>query len=165
MCVSGGFWQIRSHMYLYLCDWIYKNHSKSHKNWNPIYCLTLILNSCAIQKHQTCGCIWPSILSQTAFYCRVKPPRCITESVEPVNSINKDVSGDRLLPTTVSTYPVEWVCFCHLLKTQNCCLCPNGRHNPSPGAHPLPPLITSTPTTHHFPSHLSSPYNVLSVIL
>ena len=76
----------------------------------------------------------------------VKPPRCTTGSVGPVNGINKDVSGARLLPKTVSTYPVDWVCFCHLLKTQHCCLCPNGRYNQPPAIHhlhhppyPLPP--------------------------
>ena len=30
----------------------------------------------------------------------VKPPRCTTGSVEPVNGINKDVSGTTLLQTT-----------------------------------------------------------------
>ena len=37
----------------------------------------------------------------------VKPPRCITGSVGPMNGINKDVSGARLLPTTALTYPVD----------------------------------------------------------
>ena len=37
----------------------------------------------------------------------VKPPRCATVSVEPVNGINKDVNGARLLPKTISTYPVD----------------------------------------------------------
>ena len=36
----------------------------------------------------------------------VKPSRWTTESMGPVNGINKDVSDARLLPTTVSTYPV-----------------------------------------------------------
>ena len=39
-----------------------------------------------------------------AFADLVKPPRCTVGSVDPVNGINKDVSGVRLLPTTVSTY-------------------------------------------------------------
>ena len=36
--------------------------------------------------------------------------------MELMNDINKDVSSAWLLPTTVSTYPVDWVYFCHLLK-------------------------------------------------
>ena len=37
----------------------------------------------------------------------VKPPRCTTGSVGAVNDNNKDVSGARLLLTTVLTYPVD----------------------------------------------------------
>ena len=38
----------------------------------------------------------------------VKPPMyTIAGSMGPVNGINKDVSGARLLLTTVSTYPVD----------------------------------------------------------
>ena len=44
----------------------------------------------------------------------VKPPRCTTGSVGPVNGINKDVIGinkdvigARLLPMTISTYSVD----------------------------------------------------------
>ena len=37
----------------------------------------------------------------------VKPPRCTTGSMGPVNGIKKDVNGARLLPTTVFTYPVN----------------------------------------------------------
>ena len=36
----------------------------------------------------------------------VKPPRCTIGFVESMNGINKDVSGVRLLLTTVLTYPV-----------------------------------------------------------
>ena len=64
--------------------------------------------------------------------------------MESVNVINKDVSDVRLLPTTVLTYPLDLVCFSHLLKTQQCCLCPNGRYNtllatymPSYPSHPF----------------------------
>ena len=75
----------------------------------------------------------------------VKPPWCTTGSVGLVNGINKDVTGARLLPTTVSTCPVDWVPFCHLLKTQHCCLCPYGRFNPPPATHlPTPPTCPST---------------------
>ena len=37
----------------------------------------------------------------------VKPPRCTTGSVEPVNGINKDASDARLLPINVPTYLVD----------------------------------------------------------
>ena len=37
----------------------------------------------------------------------VEPPWCTTGSVGPVNGINKDETGAKLLPTTVSTYPVD----------------------------------------------------------
>ena len=40
---------------LYVCDWICKNQSKSHKNWNPFYCLTLKLHSSTTQMYQIYG--------------------------------------------------------------------------------------------------------------
>ena len=93
----------------------------------------------------------------------VESSRCTTGSMGLVNGINKDVSGARLLPMTASTCPVDWVFFYHLLKTQHCCLCPNGRYSsllttylpalPTP-SHPLPP---THPSTH--------PYNMPSMIL
>ena len=49
--------------------------------------------------------------------------------MEPVNGINKDMCGAKLLSTTVSAYPVDCVRFCDLLKTQHCCLSSNGRYN------------------------------------
>ena len=54
----------------------------------------------------------------------VKPPWCTTGSVGLMNGINKDMTGARLLPTTVSTCAVNWVPFCHLPKIQYCFLCP-----------------------------------------
>ena len=82
----------------------------------------------------------------------VKPQRCTTESVRPLDGINKDVGGAKLLLTTTSVYPVDCTCICPLLKTQHHCLCPNGRCNsPSaspPPPHPLPPahpLINAIP--------------------
>ena len=69
----------------------------------------------------------------------VKPSRCNTVPVKPVSGINKDVCGAKLLPTTASAHPVDCVCFCHLLKTDHCCLCQNERYNPTPAAHPLHP--------------------------
>ena len=87
----------------------------------------------------------------------VKPPRSPTGYVSLVNGINKDMSGARLLQMIVSTYPVGWVSFGHLLKIQHCCLCPNGGYNQPLATH-LPP-----PPTH--PHHPPTPYNVPSVIL
>ena len=42
-----------------------------------------------------------------AFVDPVKPQRYTIGSVKPVNGINKDISGARLLPMTISTYPVD----------------------------------------------------------
>ena len=41
------------------------------------------------------------------FLSLVKPWRCTTRHVESVNGINKDVSGDKLHPTTVLAYHVD----------------------------------------------------------
>ena len=79
----------------------------------------------------------------------VKSPKCTTGSLEPVNGINKDVSGARLLPTTVLTYLVDWVCFCHWLKTQHYCLCPNGSYNLPLATHPPSPTTYPLPITCH----------------
>ena len=69
----------------------------------------------------------------------VKPQRCTTEPVWPLDGINKDVGGAKLLLTTTSVYPVDCTCICPLLKTQHHCLCPNGRCNPPSASHPFPP--------------------------
>ena len=95
---------------------------------------------------QVCFRVWP-------FAFPVKSLRCTTGWLGLVNGINKDVSGARLLSITVSTCPVAWVCFFHFLKTQNCCLCPNGRYRLLSDTHLPPP---PTPPI---------PYNVPSVIL
>ena len=104
--------------------------------------------------------------------------------VEPVimtNGINKDVCGSKLPLTKFLAYLVHCVCFCHLLNTQYCYLCPNflqytnrgiiflcpnGRYNlpicsPSLTSH-LTPLYTplsahtpsQTPHTHLPPSYM-----------
>ena len=80
---------------------------------------------------------------QVCFYRRlfadpVKPQRCTTEPVKPLDGINKDVGGAKLLLTTTSVYPVDCTCICHLLKTQHHCLCPNGRCNPPSASHSPP---------------------------
>ena len=74
----------------------------------------------------------------------VKPQRCTTEPVRPLDGVNKDVGGVKLLLATTSVYPVDCACICPLLKTQHHCLCPNGRCNPpSASRHPPPtPLYT-----------------------
>ena len=64
--------------------------------------------------------------SQAAFLEPVKPSRCTTGPVEPLDGINKGVCGTKLYPTTVSACPVDWDCLCHLLDTQLGCLCLNG---------------------------------------
>ena len=70
----------------------------------------------------------------------VKPQRCTTEPVRPLDGINKDVGGAKLLLTTTFAYPVDCACIWPLLKTQHHCLCPNGRCNlPSASHPPLPP--------------------------
>ena len=46
----------------------------------------------------------------------VKLLRCTKEPVEPVNSINKDLCGTKLLPMTVMAYLVNCACFCHIHK-------------------------------------------------
>ena len=42
-----------------------------------------------------------------AFVDPAKPQRYTIGSVEPVNGINKDVNGARLLLMTISAYPVD----------------------------------------------------------
>ena len=96
-------------MMSFICDWICKNHPKLHKNWNPIYCWTLTYTLVLSNKYmaidsQVC-------LHRWLFIDPVKPPWCTTGSGKPVNGINKEVSGTRLLPMTVLTYPVDWVSF------------------------------------------------------
>ena len=75
----------------------------------------------------------------------VKPQRCTTESVRPLDGINKYVGGVKLLLTTTSVYPVDCAYLCPLLKTQHHCLCPNERvtHLQLP-THPHP-LIQAIP--------------------
>ena len=78
----------------------------------------------------------------------VKPQRCTTEPVRPLDGINKDVGGAKLLLTTTSVYPVDCTCICPLLKTQHHCLCPNGKCNPPSASHPPPPPPTPHPLIH-----------------
>ena len=61
---------------------------------------------------------------------------------EPLNSINKDMCGAKLLPTTISVYPMDCECFCHLMKTYVALT------NPALTAHP-PPTLSHLPTLKH----------------
>ena len=82
----------------------------------------------------------------------VKPQRCTIVPVRPLNGINKDVGGAKLLLTTTSVYPVDCACICPLLKTQHHCLCPNGKCNPPSASHPPPtPLPVAHPLIHAIP--------------
>ena len=82
----------------------------------------------------------------------VKPQRCTTEPVRPLDGINKDVGGAKLLLTTTSVYPVDCACICPLLKTQHHCLCPNGKCNLPSASHPPPhPLPSAYPLIHVIP--------------
>ena len=104
---------------------------------------------------------WLSVLSQLAYADPVKPWRCIAGLVEPVGGINKDVCGARLLPVTVSAYAANYNHFCHLIKTQHCCLCPCERYNPPPTTHPhhhlphpLPPAHPPSTCPHSYTCYL-----------
>ena len=80
----------------------------------------------------------------------VKPKRCTTEPVRPLDGINKDVGGAKQLLMTSSVYPVVCACFSSLLKTQYHCLCPNVSCNPPSASHPPRYIPTySTPYTRH----------------
>ena len=81
----------------------------------------------------------------------VKPQRCTTEPVRPLDGINKDVGGAKLLLTTTSVYPVDCTCICPLLKTQHHCLCPKGMFNLLSASHSPanpPPPPTHPPLIH-----------------
>ena len=130
-----------------ICDWIYENRPYWHKKWNPVYCWLLNLHNNT--KHI-------ALDGQVCFHWRliadpVKPPWCNIGSVGPVDGTNKDVTCARLLPMTISTCPVDWVPFCHSLKTQHCCMCPYGSFNLPPATHPPSTHPTPPPPTHSPP--------------
>ena len=77
----------------------------------------------------------------------VKPQRCTTEPVRPLDGINKNVDGAKLLLTTTSVYPVDCAYISPLLKTQHHCLCSNGRCIWPSASHPPLPLPTPLPPT------------------
>lgn len=90
----------------------------------------------------------------------VKPRGCISRPVLPLGGTNREPCGSKPLPTTVSAYPVDCVCFCGILKTQDCCLCPNGRFSPPPAAHPPPP---PTPPPSRLPTLYSISINYIKL--
>ena len=67
----------------------------------------------------------------------VKPQRCTTESVRPLDGIDKDVGSAKLLLTTTSVYPVDCACIYPLLKTQNHCVLMEGVTHLWLPTHPL----------------------------
>ena len=66
-----------------------------------------------------------------------------TRPVELMESANKNWCGFKLLPMSISTYPVDFVHLIHLLKPQHQCLCFNGRE--------CPPSAYSCTSTIHLP--------------
>ena len=86
----------------------------------------------------------------------VKLQRCTTEPVGPLDSINKDVGGAKLLLTTTSVYPVDCACFCPLYwrhSTTVCVLmvavtCLRLPAHPNHTPTPLPPTHPFIHTTH-----------------
>ena len=122
-----------------ICDCLCENRPYWHNNWNPFYGLTLKLHSPTVRAHQTHGGRYPSLLSKRAFLEPVTPWTCITGPLEPLDGTNKDVCGAKLSPTTVSAYPVDCGCLCHLLDTLYCCVSLNGRVNPPSASQPPPP--------------------------
>ena len=103
-------------------------------------CLSRNIKYVAIDSH-VCFHKW-------LFVNPVKLNWCITGPVEPLECTNQNRSGVKLLPMAVSTYPVDCVRLCQLLRAQHHCLCSNGREGPSLACPP-------TPTTH---SHPPTPY-------
>ena len=118
-CYSSGNYRLTTNMWLDL-----QNHPKWHKNWNPIYSWILKPHSSATHTHQAHGYRWPSLPSHMAFCQPSQTMKVHYRLVEPVNGIIKGVCDAELLPITVSAYLMDCVCFCHLMKTQHCCLWP-----------------------------------------
>ena len=136
--------------------WLYL--PKLHKNWNPFDRLILELHT--LLHYPKIASVWLAIDGHVFFHSwlfadPVKPWKCTTGTVEPVSGINKDMSGAKLLLTTISTYSVNCVRFCHLMKTQHCCLCTIARHNLPLAAHPPPP---PTPSQPHPPPYIYCPW-------
>ena len=100
-----------------LATWICKNLPQWHKNWNLIHSYRCNINATLhwLQDYLDTPNIAMTINSQVYFHRwlfadPVKPWRQITGPMEPVNGSNKDMCGAKLLKTTVSAYPVGYVC-------------------------------------------------------
>ena len=122
------------------CDWIYDNRLYWHKKWIPICYWLLNLHPCTKL----------AIDGQVCFHWRlitnpVKPPWWTTGSVGLVNGTNKDVTGAKLLPTTVSTCAVEWVTYWRHSTASICVLMESLTRLRLP-THPPPP-----PTPYNVP--------------
>ena len=64
-------------------------------------------------------------------------------------------------------YAVNCICFCYLVKTQHCCLCPCGRYNPPwlPALPHHPPPEDFTHSLGHIEISFSFFWNLLSILL
>ena len=67
----------------------------------------------------------------------VKPRGCISQPC--LRGINRTAWGTRLLLTAVLAHPVYCTSSGPILKTQHCCLSPNGCFSPPSVSHPPPP--------------------------
>ena len=104
------------------------------RTWNPIY---LRLHSCTIQAHQVYMASNQFCFHRWLFADSVRSCWCTTGPVhEATGDNNKDAWGTKLLPMTILTYPLGCDYFCYLLQMQHYCLCPSGKYNPPPSAHP-----------------------------
>ena len=106
---------------------------KSHKNWNPkLHSCTILGNQAYVHvDDQVCFHSW-------LFADRVKPWTCTTGPVEPISGKQGCVQCQckLLLMIIFGLCSDLCVCFCYLMKTRNCCLCPCGRYNQPLAAHP-----------------------------
>ena len=134
-----------------ICNWISKSVLNCSRTEIQFIAEQLYLRFCATYKLQTHGYIWPSLLSLMAFF----------EPMEPVNGINKDVGSVILLWATVLAYPVDWDCFCHLLKIQHCCFCPTGRYNSPSAAHPSPSFTQPLSPAH---PHICTAHDIIVTV-
>ena len=133
-------------MHAIICDWICKKHPKCQPK---LHVASLTLKATHTPAHSRHIMIkymaidaWSGLCFHKQLFANpVTPCWCTTGHLEPLRGINKDACGAKLLPTTVSAYPVGCVCFVtYCMETQHCCLCTNGNYSPCTCPHhPLPP--------------------------
>ena len=113
-----------------------KHCPKLHKNWNPFYSLRL-------QNYPDTPSTWLYVAQSTwtgGFLLTVSNHE---GALEPVNSIKRCVWCQTVASKiNVLTYPMDFVCFSYLLKTQYFCLYHNGMNNPPLASHPPHPNYT-----------------------